>query len=143
MNQGEKEKGSISDEILFFAPLKTTGDTQEMSFVMDRVYGSTSGDVLVSNVLSVFKKYEKIKKEIPEAKLSITIPDTIIRGVGLDESLIKDRLQKAIPELKSMEFLHNLIVTIPPSALSDNYVEFGSGTTRQSGEREFSGLVLR
>jgi hypothetical protein len=142
MSQGEKEKGSISDEILFFAPLKISDTEQEMSFVMDRVYGSTSGDVLVSNILSVFKKYQKIKKEIPEAKISIAIPDNVIRGVGLDQVLLKDRLQKAIPELARSEFMENLLVNIPASSLSDNYVEFGIGGARQSGERAFSGLVL-
>jgi len=142
MNQGEKEKGSISDEILFFVPIKTPDGNQEMSFVLDRVYGSKSSDVLISNILSVFKKYQALKKEMPEAHISITISNEAMSSVGLDSEILKKRLSEVIKNVEYIE-AKEWNAMIPKSEFSDNYVEFGSGSARQSGDRTFSGLVLR
>ncbi len=143
INQAEKEKGSISDEIIFFVPLKTPDGTTEMSFVMDRVYGSKSPDVLVSNILSVFKKYQAIKKDIPEARISIAVSGEAMSSVGLSSELLEKRLKAVLPETKFTGYPDDLTATIPKSPFGDNYVEFGTGSARVAGERKFSGLVLR
>ncbi|MFA4818526.1 MAG: hypothetical protein WC621_01655 [Patescibacteria group bacterium] len=144
INQAEKDKGSISDEILFFAPIKTLEGKSEMSFVMDRVYGSKSSDILISNILSVFKKYQAIKKEIPEAKISISVTNEAMSSVGLNSELLHKRLKEVLPGIKFAEQINEMTVNIPKSAFSDNYVEFGAGVgARESGDRQFSGFVIR
>lgn len=142
MNQGGKEKGSISDEIVFFVPIKTPNGREEMSFVLDRVYGSKSSDILISNILSVYKKYQAIKKEFPKANISITITNEAMLSVGLNSEIIKKRLSQVLKNITNMDEFTEMSVNIPPSAFGDNYVEFGSGRARESGERQFSGLIL-
>jgi hypothetical protein len=142
MNQGEKEKGSISDEIVFFVPTKASNGKEEMSFVLDRVYGSKSSDVLVGNILSVYKKYQSLKKVSPSARISISISNEAMSSVGLNSEILKKRLSEILKDTIHMdEFTGH--AEIPKSAFSDNYIEFGGNSARQSGERQFSGLVLR
>lgn len=145
INQGEKsEKGSISDEIIFFAPIKNSAGEEEMSFVLDRVYGSKSSDILISNILSVYKKYNALKKGFPEAHLSISVSDEAMSSAGLNSEILKKRLSDILKNATYLEESKDLIADIPKSAFSDNYVEFGIGNgARKSGERSFSGLVLR
>ena len=142
-NQAEKEKGSVSDEIVFFVPIQKPDSSKEMSFVLDNVYGSKSSDILISNILSVFKKYKTIKKEIPEANISISVSNAAMSSVGLSSESLQRRLLKLLEGVRSVEQFENLIAEIPKSVLSDNYVEFADGGARQTGERQFSGLVLR
>lgn len=144
MNQGEKERGSISDEIVFFVPIKSLNGEEEMSFVLDRVYGSKSSDVLVGNILSVYKKYQALKKNSPSARISISISDEAMSSVGLNSEILKKKLSEILKDNIHMEELTELNVNIPKSAFSDNYVEFGkNASARQSGERQFSGLILK
>lgn len=144
MNQGEKERGSISDEIVFFVPIKSLNREEEMSFVLDRVYGSKSSDVLVGNILSVYKKYQALKKNSPSAKISISISDEAMSSVGLNSVILKKKLSEILKDNIHMEEFAELSVNIPKSAFSDNYVEFGkNASARQSGERQFSGLILK
>lgn len=143
MNQSEKEKGSISDEIVFFVPVTMPDGKKEMSFILDQVYGSKSSDVLMGNILSVYKKYQALKKEFPEVGLSICISSEAISSAGIDIEILKNRLEKTIETPRFGESSEGLSANIPKSAFSDNYIEFGSGDVRTSGERQFSGLVLR
>jgi len=144
MNQGEKERGSISDEIVFFVPIKASDGKEEMSFVLDRVYGSKSSDVLVGNILSVYKKYQALKKNSPSARISISISDEAMSSVGLNSEILKKKLSEILKDNINIDEFTELNVNIPKSAFSDNYVEFGkNASARQSGERHFSGLVLR
>ncbi|MBU1039396.1 hypothetical protein KKC17_04215 [Patescibacteria group bacterium] len=143
INQTEKDKGSISDEIVFFVPTKDTAGNQEMSFVMDRVYGSKSPDILISNIISIVKKYKSIKKEIPEAKISVSVSQEAMSSVGLDAALLNKRLQSVLPDIKVSESVQDLVADIPKSSFSDNYVEFGNGSSREHGERKFSGSIIR
>ena len=143
MNQSEKEKGSISDEIVFFVPIKKPNGEQEMSFVMDRVYGSKTSDVLISNIISINKKYQALKKVAPGARLSISVSKDAMASVGLDFEILKKRLQEVDKNMKFEEKDEGLVANIPESALSDNYIEFGNGGARQTGERTFSGLIIR
>jgi len=141
MNQSEKEKGSISDEIVFFIPVKKPNGEQEMSFVLDKVYGSKSSDILISNIISINKKYQSLKQYAPEAKISISISNEAMSTVGIGADVLRSQLEKIMPDMKFIE-TEGLIADIPKSALSDNYVEFGKGSARAHGEREFKGAVL-
>jgi len=144
INQGEKEKGSISDEIVFFVPIKALNGKEEMSFVLDVVYGSKSSDVLVGNILSVYKKYQALKKNSPSARISISISDQAMSSVGLNSEILKKKLSEILKDNIHMDEFTELNVNIPKSAFSDNYVEFGkNASARQSGERQLSGLTLR
>lgn len=144
MNQSEKEKGSISDEIVFFVPITMPNGSKEMSFVMDQVYGSKSSDVLLGNITAVYKKYSALKREFPDSRLSISITSSAMQSVGLNGDILEKRLKDVLNKKIEIETFEELKALIPKSSLSDNYVEFGKGSgARQSGERQFSGLILK
>ena len=153
MNSSEKEKGSISDEIVFFVPVTIPNGTpegsKEMSFVMDRVYGSKSSDVLTGNIVTVYKKYQSLKRAFPDARLSLTVTNAAMVSVGVDAEILEKRVREAMQKDGQKDLAvelfsgDTLVATIPNSALGDNYVEFGQGYARQSGDRGFSGLILR
>ncbi|MFZ2310150.1 MAG: hypothetical protein WAW11_01240 [Patescibacteria group bacterium] len=141
-NQSNKEKGSVADEIVFFLPVKNNNGQTEMSFVMDRVYGSSTPDYLVSNIATLFKKYQSIKKEMPEAKISITVSDAALSSVGFNHELLVGKLKEVLPDARLTERTKELVANIAESALSDNYVEFSDGGARSFGDKPFSGTVI-
>lgn len=142
INQGEKIKGSISDQIVYLFPAKISGDREEMTFVLDRLYGSKSADILISNVLAVYKKYSALKNAFPQANLSISISKEAISSVNLDTGLIMERLSKALnKKVEIKEFSGS--IDIKESVFSDNYIEFGNSGTRDTGSRDFSGVNVR
>jgi hypothetical protein len=144
VNQSEKEKGSISDEIVFFVPITLPNGSREMSFVMDQVYGSKSSDVLLGNTAAIYKKYSAIKRGFPDSRLSISITSSAMKSVGLNSDILEKRLRDVLNKKVETETFEELSALIPKSSLSDNYVEFGKNVSaRRSGERQFSGLVLR
>ncbi len=143
INQAEKEQGSISDEIVFFAPVTNLDGEKEMSFIMDRVYGSKSPDALLSNILSVYKKYQAIKKEMPDAKLSISVTYEAMQSAGLSTALFTQKVGALLAGVHNMEEFSHKVADIPKSAFSDNYIEFGVGGARSSGARTFSGVSIR
>lgn len=142
INQGESDKGSISDEIVFFFPAKISGDKEEMTFVFDRVYGSKSSDILVSNIMSVYKKYLALKKINPEANISLSVTEEAMLSVGFDSDLLKKRLKELLGNDVQMKDFVGGRVNILKSAFSDNYLEFGNNGVRSTGERGFSGLNI-
>jgi hypothetical protein len=143
LNQGEKERGSISDEIVFFVPIVLPDGSQEMSFVMDRIYGSKSSNVLMANISVIYKKYKKIKNVFPAAKLSVTVSEEALKSVGLDDNLLQTRLQEFFNNDLKISVSEKLTAFIPESALSDNYVEFGQAGARQHGTRELIGSIIK
>lgn len=143
MSEQEKRSGSVADEIVFFAPLETEPGKKEMSFVMDRVYGTKSADILLAHSLALYKKYRALKDKFPEAKLSLSVTDEALASAGIDAALFSKRMQEKLNDPVAFEVLSLAKVNIPASSLSDNYIEFGSGTARQSGERAFAGVVVR
>lgn len=142
VNQSGKEKGSISDEIVFLVPIKKPNNKEEMSFVLDRVYGSKSSDVLVGNVFSVYKKYQNIKKEFPNANISISVSEEAMSSVGVGSDILKRRLVDTIKNIDKGELIENLKASFFKSKFSDNYVEFGDKGPRDLGDRTFSALVI-
>ena len=143
MNQSGKEKGSISDEIVFLVPIKKPDGKEEMSFVLDRVYGSKSSDVLIGNISSVYKKYQAIKKEFPNANLSISISREAMSSVGVDSEILKKRLVDIVKNINGSELVEGLNASLFKSKFSDNYVEFGDKGARESGDRTFSALIIK
>jgi hypothetical protein len=141
MTQKEKEKGSVADEIVFFVPTQTASGKKEMSFVMDRVYGSSSSNILVSHVLTMYKKQQMIKNEFKDAHVSLTVSNEAILSVGLNQELLAKKLEEKIPGIK-FAYQEDLTANIPTSSLSDNYIEFGKEGARKAGERKFAGLVI-
>ncbi|NVN97161.1 hypothetical protein HXX01_02930 [Candidatus Nomurabacteria bacterium] len=144
MNQSGKEKGSISDEIVFLVPIRKPDGKEEMSFVLDRVYGSKSSDVLVGNILSVYKKYQAIKKEFPNASISISVSQEAMSSVGVDSEILKKRLVDIVKDISRSELIEGMNANFFKSKFSDNYIEFGKGQgAREAGDRTFSALVIR
>jgi hypothetical protein len=138
----EKNKGSIADEIIFFLPVKPENGEEKMSFVMDRIYGSKSSDILISHVLTVYKKFQGLKSSFEGAKISLSISAEAMSSAGIDADTLKKRLAEKEPKLKNAEFRENLTANVPVSAFSDNYIEFGQGSARQTGNRKFNALVI-
>jgi len=145
ISQKGKETGSVADEIVFFVPLKNDANRPEMSFIMDRVYGSKSSDILLAHVLAVYKKYAALKKEFKDSNISMTISDATLASVGLSPELFQEKIQEKISALKSIEYVRNMVANVPESSLGDNYLEFSSNneSARKNGERTFSGVVIR
>jgi hypothetical protein len=138
----EKNKGSIADEIVFFLPVKQENGEEKMSFVMDRIYGSKSSDILISHILTVYKKFQGLKSGFEGAKISLSISAEAMSSAGIDADTLKKRLAEKEPKLKNAEFKDNLTANVPVSAFSDNYIEFGEGSARQTGNRKFKALVI-
>lgn len=142
MNRSDKDKGSVADEIVFFIPITLPDGSREMSFVMDKVYGTQSSDMLLSNIASVYKKYLAIKKEFSDVKLSVSVTEAAMSSTGIGGELLKQKLEDLLGKKSKIEILKGMNAFVPKSSLSDNYVEF-SGGARLSGDREFSGLIVK
>ncbi len=143
MSGKEKEIGSIADEIVFFVPVKNQSGEIEMSFIMDRIYGLKSSDILMAHVLSIYKKYNTLKKEFKDAKISISVSSAALSSVGFNQELFQKIIKENFSEIKSVEYVEDMTADIPHSSLSDNYIEFGNLDSRKSGERIFSGVVIK
>jgi len=136
---GEKgvEEGSIADEIVFLSPINVRGK-QEMSFVFDRVYGNNSPDILIGHIISIAKKYSKIKGKFKDANLSIFITDAAMRSAGVDSATLTSRLPE---DLGLQVDLPMAEVNVIASPASDHYIEFGGGS-RAAGQRPVEGMRL-
>jgi len=159
MSEQEKRSGSVADEIVFFVPLENAQGKKEMTFVMDQVYGSKSADILLAHTLAVHKKYSALKDKFPQAKISITVTDAALSSVGIDATIFIKKMKEKLGDDVNFEILAKAEtekdspdsskiaptakVNIPSSSFSDNYIEFGGGSSRKSGERVISGLLIR
>jgi len=141
MSRGEKEKGSIADEIVYFVPVEVSDGEQEMSFVLDQVYGSKSSDVLTAHVKAVAKKYSSLKKAFPKAKISILVTNAALSSTGIDQSQAERRFKSISEDLK-VEPVFDASVTVPESALGEHYIEFVPASGRFSGPASVSGLRI-
>lgn len=143
MSQREKGRGSIADEIVFFMPITNKDGRQEMSFIMDNLYGKKSSDILLSHVATVYKKYSAIKKEFKDVNISISVSTAALNSSGLSTETFQSKIREKISELESVEYVSDIKVNIPKSSLSDNYVEFSSKGARGTGEANFSAVILK
>lgn len=142
LSQGEGEKSSIADQLAFFLPSSGSDTENGMSFVMDNIYGSKSADVLMSHVNVMVKKYLTLKDEFPDANISILVTDAALRSVGLNYDQALEKISKLLKESKlSVSEAKGMNITVPESALGDNYIEFG-GEARSIGERMVSCIKI-
>lgn len=141
MSQKDKTAGSVADEIMFFVPTAGEDGTERMSFVMDRVYGQKSPDILIAHLKTILKKFRVLKKIAPEASISITVTKDALDSVGLPSSVALRRIKDECRAEKLEE--GKVTVTIPESTLGDNYIEFGvAEDCRKAGPREVSAITL-
>ena len=139
----EKASGSVADEIVFLLPVTKPDNSKDMSFVMDRVYGKTSPDILLAHFLTVYKKYESLKQNFKEAKLSIAITQEALTSAGITADNFKARILEKAPNLEINFISSGLSAEVPASSFSDNYIEFGTGGgARGTGARTFSALMV-
>lgn len=141
IGQTDNEKGSIADEIVFFLPTEYTDGKKEMSFVMDNVYGSKSSDILINNILVLIKKYQRLKNEFPQARISISVSSAAMSSAGINGEILQKKLTDLLPNLKADS--EKICVTVPKSSFSDNYVECIKASPRETGLFNIDALVLR
>ena len=141
MSQGEREKGNIADEIIYFSPIKMPDGSEGMSFVLDKIYGSQSSDVLLAHIKAVLKKYSSLKKTFPDAKTSVLVTNSALSSGGLSKKQAEAKI-KEIYEAATATDIEGATVTISESALGDHYVEFGNHIGRFKGETNVSGLRI-
>ena len=141
-SKSEMKAASISDELVFFEPVTFADGNQEMVFVLDRVYGTNTPAILINQIEAVYKKFAKIKREFPNAKISMFVTDSAIQTSGLSSHLLVEKLQEKFGGRVRLEQAVDAQVDVVESASGDHYVEFGGGA-RTSGVRVINGVVLR
>jgi flavodoxin len=140
-SRSEMKAGSISDEMAFFEPITLPNGTTSMAFVLDRVYGTNTPSILINQIQSVYKKYAKLKREFPEAKISILVSEAAIQTGGLSGKLLVEKLREKVGEHVGIEEVSHLEVMVAESSAGDHYVEFG-GSARSAGARPVSGVLV-
>ena len=136
---GVKEKGSISDEIVYFVPTGQ-GDDLRMSFVMDQIYGTKNSDILLGHVGVLAKKARALKDKYPEVPISIFVTTN-----GASSCSVPIDSGNLLTHLASIEGVtarsSTREVNIPESGYGDHYIEIG-GDARVSGMRMVSGVEV-
>lgn len=136
---GVKEGGSISDEVVYFVPTGQ-GDDLRMSFVMDRIYGTKNSDVLLGHVGVLAKKARALKDKYPEVPISIFVTTN-----GASSCSVPIDSGNLLTHLASIEGVtvrsSTREVNIPESGYGDHYIEIG-GDTRTSGPRMVYGVEV-
>lgn len=136
---GVKEKGSISDEIVYFVPTGQ-GDDLRMSFVMDQIYGTKNSDILLGHVGVLAKKARALKDKYPEVPISIFVTTN-----GASSCSVPIDSGNLLTHLASIEGVtvrsSTREVNIPESGYGDHYIEIG-GDARTSGMRMVSGVEV-
>lgn len=135
----ESASKSISDEIVFLEPITNPDGTSEMSFVLDRVYGTNTPAILVNQVETVLKKYREIKRKFPEAKISLFVSQSALASCGLTAESLIEKL--ANPENITTQ-VQTAEVNVIKSAVADHYVEFAS-EARTAGKKSAGGVSIR
>ncbi len=135
--ENESSKSSISDQIVHFVPVEDDGG-KRMSFVMDKIYGSATKDILVAHISTVVKKAKALKEQFPEVPITVTIPIST-NTAGFSPSSLEGILgEMGVEEVRNIEAVANE----PKSGFSDHYIEYGPDSPRQAGPRQFSGIEI-
>lgn len=135
-----QRKGSVADQIVFLEPITREGGAVEMSFVLDRVYGTCTPFILTNHIQTVVKKYRVLKERFPDATISVFVTAAAISTGGVSADQLTSRLHTILGAGASIEY-SEANVDIVGSAAGDHYVEFG-GSPRTSGQRAVSGLHI-
>jgi hypothetical protein len=147
-SKAEHSKSSVSDQLVFFEPLELVGEHSDqpvqagMAFVMDRMYGAKSVDILESHIAVLVKKLRRIKQQFPESTVSVVITDATLSSVGISSSQLIQRIETEEQDL-DIKFEDKLIVNVLPIPMGDQYIEFGRQDARKTGKRDVSGIVLK
>ena len=135
-----QSEGSIADQIVYFVPIKMSGDEYEMSFVFDQVYGNSTPLILSNHIGAIIAKMSKLRAVFPNMQLSIFIPKKTLTSVGTSAEILRDQYLSS--DLLVSE--ESLIVDIPHSEFGDHYVEISDESApREPGQREAQGVLLR
>lgn len=141
LSQKDKEIGSLSDEVVFFVPVKLQDGSQEMSFVLDKMYDVNSLDLTFAHIKTVIKKMSILKKQFPEAKISVFVTKRAMAATTREK--IEEKLDNEIKNT-SFEHVDKATALIPESSWGEHYIEFSSniGGREIKGNAEFSGLRI-
>ena len=139
---GAREKGSISDEIVYFVPTRSNDGEQRMSFVMDMIYGTKNRDVLLGHVGVLAKKARALKKSFPKVPISIFVTSN-----GASSCSVPIESEGLLAQLQGLDGVSvevgDRTVNIPESGFGDHYIEIGHPDyCRKAGERNVSGIEI-
>lgn len=140
---GMPNSTSISDELVTVQKTIDQGATNSgYSFVMDNIYGKSSRDILVANVLVVMKKLAALQKVSAVPPIDIFVTQAALFSCGIEQSYLEKRLRE-----ESNNFTISPItktVTIAQSASGDGHYEIGGGFSGRvsNGEGEIKGLKI-
>lgn len=139
----QKEKGSIADEIVFFEPVLYENNEKGIAFVLDRIYGNQTPDILLGHVGVFAKKYNQLKVACPDAKISIFVAEGAIQSIGNDAATFAEKIKELLPDFEVV--CQNAEINIVPSGSGEHYIEVnaGGGSARVTGERNVAGIMLR
>jgi len=131
------QKGSISDEIVFLEPIVRPGGRQEIAFVLDKVYGTSTPTILENHVDTIRKKMEELKTKFPGIKISIFVSEAAMSSGGTTTNM----LQETFESKDMLVSAESVEVDVAASAAGDHYIELG-GAPRQAGKRQVSGVLI-
>lgn len=140
---GMPNSTSISDELVTVQKTIDQGATNSgYSFVMDNIYGKSSRDILVANVLVVMKKLAAMQKISAAPPIDIFVTQAALFSCGIEQSYLEKRLRE-----ESNNFTISPItktVKIAQSASGDGHYEIGGGFSGRvsNGEGEIKGLKI-
>ena len=141
-SRSEAQAKSISDEVVFFEPVKLPDGSKGMAFVLDRIYGTNTPSILINQIEVVYKKFAKIRRDFPEAKVSILVSVDAIQTGGISRELLVEKLNEKLGGKLDIKEAQKVEVDVAESAAEDHYVEFG-GDARTAGKREVSGVLIK
>lgn len=137
-SQSENQSdSSISDQLAYLEPVTRKDSSQEVSFILDNLYGLRNPSILENQIETIIKKNRIIKQRFPESKVSIFVSNAALSSSGTPSELLIKKLQHSKMSAK----LEEIEVDIIESAAGDHYVEIG-GPARTSGKRKVEGIVI-
>ncbi len=135
-------ESSNADEIVYFIP-SGEGEDRRMSFVMDQLYGTKNRDTLVGHVETIIKKARDLKRQFPEAPISIIIPKNTFSSCSVASGARELRDFLGSQEGMMVSDVTGRKVNVPESGFGDHYIEFENTVgPRAFGEREINGVEI-
>jgi hypothetical protein len=136
-----QQKGSVSDQIVFFEPVQI-GDTTRMAFVMDRIYGHRTPAILENHVKTMIKKCRQLQRGNEDVVLDIFVSSAALATAGLSEDRLIAAMTKNDVSVEAV-IAPYATVQVAPSAAGDHYIEFAGDDARKAGPKQVSGVLLR
>ncbi len=137
-------RGSITDQLVYLLPVTYQDGSKGVAFVLDKPYGSVTRDVLENHILVLQKKVEQIQKKVPNARVSIIVPDSTLSTSKTDAAAISVTLMADNDQRIVAREEKNVTVDIRPSVFGDRYIEFVDiAYGRIKGSHKVSGLLVQ